>query len=207
VTRQGTTHPTAAVQCLPLMHRVRMVRTGTEATRRRRQTRRKRRRREVPAGVEVALASRRRLQRSRCTSCSQVGGGLLLVWAEWSLIHPPAHLPTHSLAHPPTRSPHPPTHPLTRSPSPHLTHSRIHLTSSRLTSHTFFALSLPDENFPVGEEQAYAIYNLDRTTMDELRQKDDATMGEKLKFLRQAAEAHRQVCARDRAAMCCALTT
>ena len=29
--------------------------------------------------------------------------------------------------------------------------------------------------------------------MEELRQKDDATMGEKLKFLRQAAEAHRQV--------------
>lgn len=48
-------------------------------------------------------------------------------------------------------------------------------------------------NFPAGEDQEYANYNLERTTMEELRAKDAATLDETIRDLRQAAEAHRQV--------------
>jgi len=51
----------------------------------------------------------------------------------------------------------------------------------------------PARDFPVGEEQEYKDYNLERTTMAELRAKDAATLDETLTDLRQAAEAHRQV--------------
>eukprot|EP00038_Savillea_parva_P020371 m.31142 g.31142 ORF g.31142 m.31142 type:complete len:463 (+) comp4776_c0_seq2:37-1425(+) len=51
----------------------------------------------------------------------------------------------------------------------------------------------PDGKFPMGEEQEYADYNLERVTMEELRAKDAATLDETLRDLRQAAEAHRQV--------------
>lgn len=53
-------------------------------------------------------------------------------------------------------------------------------------------LLYPDSNFPVGELQKYTDDNLERTTGEELRMRD-RLYEDKLKDLRQAAEAHRQV--------------
>eukprot|EP00041_Stephanoeca_diplocostata_P006365 m.82258 g.82258 ORF g.82258 m.82258 type:complete len:480 (+) comp16324_c0_seq1:112-1551(+) len=53
-------------------------------------------------------------------------------------------------------------------------------------------LLYPDSNFPIGEMQKYTDDNLERTTAEELRMRD-RLYDDKLKDLRQAAEAHRQV--------------